>query len=73
MESRGRVLMVYNNHPQLFGELIVGLPLRTTHVPGAAMSVPSRCLGFHKEYLIHIQPTQRACIHLEYLHCKVPD
>lgn len=60
MESREKVLMLYNNHPQLFGELIVGLPLRTTSVPGPAMSMPSRCLGFHKEYLIHVQPAQRA-------------
>lgn len=60
MERRERMLMLYDNHPQLFGEPIVGLLLRTTNVPGPAMSVPSRCLGFHKEYLIHIQPTQRA-------------
>lgn len=60
MENRERVLMLYNNHPQLFGELRFGLPLRTTNVPGPAMPVPSRCLGFHKEYLIHVQPTQRA-------------
>lgn len=33
MESPARSPMLFSNHPQLFGELICGFPLRTVYVP----------------------------------------
>lgn len=85
MENEERLLMLWNNHPQLFGELIVGSPWITADVlvqwclcrrmfgNPQGMFVPADVWdSIRNIWSLSSQPGWlRVC--LEYLHCKVPD